>query len=344
MPDEKKKKVRIGFLGVAHFHAESYARAIKELPDAELAGVYDHDEKRASEFAKRYHTTRAKTVEDLLEGSDLLDAVAVVSETSLHHRLLRAALKAKKHILCEKPMTLTEEQARSVLEMADKRKGLKFQMCYVMRYHSAARLVKSSIDEGAIGDVLAIVGTNKLSRSLGVSRKWITTRSLSGGGAVMDHTVHLADLMRWYTGSEVREVYTEIGGKNVNTRIRVEDNFLTTVTFSNGVIGHIDGSWSHASGYPTWGEVSLEIHGSGGMLNLDAFRQNVFFAGSKPPDDRLSWQYYGCDPDREMIKGFVWSILSNESPLASGNDGLEGLRITLASYESARRGRPVRLN
>ncbi len=187
-----------------------------------------------------------------------------------------------------------------------------------------------------------MVGVNKLSISTAVTRRWIATKSLSGGGAVMDHTVHLADLMRWYTGSEVVEVYAEIG-KNVNRALRVEDNFITTVTFADGAIGHIDGSWAHASGYPTWGEVTLEIQGSKGMLYLDAFRQNVSYAGNAPPNDKLSWQYYGCDADRETVKGFVTSIDNDESPLASGNDGLQGIRITLASYESARTGRPVRL-
>lgn len=333
-------KVRIGFLGVAHFHAESYARTINESADAELVGVYEHDEKLGNDFAKKFRTARKRTVEDLLGGD--LDAVVIVAETSLHHKLIETAARAKKHILCEKPITLTEDQAKSALRWVDQ-KRLIFQMCYVMRYHSAANLVKNSIADGRIGEVLAMVGTNKLARSVAMSRRWIATKSLSGGGAVMDHTVHLADLMRWYTGSEAREVYTEIG-KNVNKKIRVEDSFLTTVTFANGVIGHIDGSWTHASGYPTWGDVILEIHGSKGMLFLDAFRQNVSFAGTAPPADKLSWQYYGCDADREMVRGFIDSVKNNKNPLASGDDGLQGLRITLASYESARKERPVRLS
>jgi predicted dehydrogenase len=80
------------------------------------------------------------------------------------------------------------------------------------------------------------------------------------------------------------------------------------------------------------------------MLFLDAFRQNVYLTGMEPPKDKLSWQYYGCDADKEMVRGFVDSVRNRKEPLANGNDGLQGLRITLASYESARTGRPVRLS
>ncbi len=332
-------RIRVGFLGVAHFHAESYARVINGCADAELVGVYDHDEKLGNDFAKKFRTTYTKTSEELLDSD--VDAVVVTAETSLHYPLMKAAVRAKKHILCEKPITITEGQAREILQMVD-RYRLRFQMCYVMRYHSTSKLVKSSIEDGSIGDVLAIVGTNKLAAALTATRKWFTTKSLSGGGAVMDHSVHLADLMRWFTGSEAKQVYTEIG-KNVNRRIKVEDNFLTTLTFTNGVIGHIDGSWTHASGYPTWGDVTLEIQGTKGTLFLDAFRQNIYFVGMKPPSDKLSWRYYGCDADKEMVMGFVDGVKNHREPVASGDDGLQGLRITLASYASARKGKPVKL-
>ena len=158
----------------------------------------------------------------------------------------------------------------------------------------------------------------------------------------MDHTVHLADVMRWYTGSEAREVYCEIG-RNVRRKVQVEETFLTTVTFDNGVLGHIDGSWSYPNGYQTWGDFTLEVQGSKGVLLLDAFRQNIYFTGSNPPDEKLSWHSYGCDADTEMVRGFVESIIGDKEPLASIDDGIKGLEITLASYESSRKAKTVQL-
>ncbi len=338
MRTKNRGTVRIGLLGVAHTHADGYASHLisSAATNTQLVGVYDRDQGPGRQFARKYKVPFRKDVDALL---DDVDAVIVASENSLHHRLTKAAARAGKHVLCEKPIALTLEQAEEMKREVRKAK-VKFQMCYVMRYHTVASVVKELIDDGRIGDVLAMVGVNKLN-SVVTTRGWFADKKLSGGGAVMDHTVHLADMMRWYAGSEAKEVYCEIG-RNIRASLRVEDTFLTTVTFENGVLGHIDGSWSYPSGFQTWGDLSLEVLGSKGMLFLDAFRQNIYFTGAKRPDDRLTWRYYGCDANAEMINSFGDSILGDREPVASIDDGIRGLQITLASYESARTASPVK--
>lgn len=332
-------KVRVGLLGVAHTHAESYARSLTtSVAGAELVGVYDRSETYGKEFAKRHKTRFRTSVDELLSTAD---AVIIASENAFHHTHAKSAARAGKHILCEKPIAITVKDAEEMKREANKAR-VKFQMCYIMRYHTVASVVKELIDEGRIGKILSLVGTNKLNSST-TAKGWFSDKKLSGGGAAMDHTVHLADMMRWYTGSEAKEVYCEIA-KNINPKLRVEDAFLSTVTFENGVLGHIDGSWSYPAGYQTWGDVALEVTGSKGVLSVDAFRQNIYYTGANPPNDRLNWRSYGCDPNTEMIKNFVDCIVKDEEPLASADDGIKGLEITLASYESSRKGTPVRLS
>lgn len=333
------KKVIFGFLGVAHFHSDSYGRAIKQLPNGEVVGVYEADEKLGKEYAKKFNIEYYDTPDKLLKRDDI-DAVIITAENAKHYELAIKAAEAGKHILCEKPIAVTVEQADDMIRKARKA-GVKFQTCFVMRYHSTSTLVKNLIEDGIIGKVLALVGTNKLNSSLPLLRDWFTQPELSGGGAVMDHTVHLADLIRWYTKSEAVEVYTEIG-RNVNPRIKVEDNFLTTMQMENGAIGHIDGSWSYASGLYTWGDVTMEIIGTEGVIFLDAFRQNIYYIGMESPNNKLTWHYYGCDPDLEMVRSFIECILEDKEPIATGFDGRQGVAITLASYESAMLGKPVR--
>jgi UDP-N-acetylglucosamine 3-dehydrogenase len=331
------KKVRIGLLGVAHIHAESYASVLSgPISNAELVAVYDRNESAGRQFARRHKTVYVKSIQELLSK---VDAVLIASENTFHHQLAKSAAKAGKHILCEKPIAITLQDAELIKQDVRKAK-VKFQMCYVMRYHTVASVVKELIDEGRIGEILALVGTNKLNSSM-TAKSWFSDKRLSGGGAVMDHTVHLADMMRWYTGSEAKEVYCEIGRK-ITPRLRVEDTFLTTVTFENGVLGHIDGSWSYPAGYQAWGDVTLEVLGSKGMLFVDAFRQNIYFTGTRTPNDKLSWHGYGCDPNTEMIRSFADSILQDREPFASVDDGIKGLQITLASYESSQKGESVR--
>ncbi|MEM3040877.1 MAG: Gfo/Idh/MocA family oxidoreductase [Nitrososphaerota archaeon] len=333
------KKVRFGFLGVAHFHADNYANAIKKLPNGEIIAVYEEDDSLGSEFSKKFNIDYYKNIDQLLRRDDI-DAVIITAENVKHHDLSIKAAEAGKHILCEKPIATTVEDADDMIKKAEKR-GVKFQTCFVMRYHSTSILVKNLIDEGRIGKVVALIGTNKLNSSLPLLRRWFTDQKLSGGGAVMDHTVHLADLIRWYTKSEAATVYTEIG-KNVNMNISVEDNFLATLIMENGAIGHIDGSWSYAAGLYTWGDVTMEVLGTEGVLILDAFRQNISYIGSEKPNDKLTWHYYGCDCDQEMIRSFIECIVNDKEPVASGIDGRQGVAITVASYESAKTGKPVK--
>jgi UDP-N-acetylglucosamine 3-dehydrogenase len=332
------KKMRIGLLGVANPHADIYARCVTSIPSAELVGVYEKDERRGRDFARKHRVEYRRGVDSLL--SDV-DAVVVTSENTCHHQLTIAAARAGRHILCEKPIATTRDHAEEMRREVEKAK-VKFQTCHVMRYHTVASVVKGLVDAGRVGDVLALVGLNRV-KSKVPEESWAVDRRQSAGGAVMDHTSHLADMMRWYSGSEVSEVYCEIGRK-INPRLSVEDNFLTTVTFESGVLGHMDGSWTYPAGYPSWGGLSMEVLGSKGVLCLDAFRQNVYFAGTTAPDDRVSWQSYGCDPYAEMVRSFVECVQLGRQPLASIEDGVRGLEITLASYDSFRRGKPVKLS
>jgi len=331
-------KIKLGFLGVAHFHADSYAQSLKTLPQVEVVGVFDKDKSLAISFAQKFSIERHDKAEKLINN---VDAVVITSENVYHYEYVTMAAEAGKHILCEKPMTVNLREADEIVTLVEKKKVV-FQMCYVMRYHTVTSLVRELITEGRIGKLLVMVGTNKLNRSLPLLRPWFTDKSLSGGGAVMDHTVHLADLMRWYSSSEVVEVYTEVG-KNANSNLSVEDNFLTTVIMENGTIGHIDGSWTYSSGHYTWGDVTMELLGSEGVLYIDAFRQAIYLVSNEKPDDKLIWHYYGCNADLMLVKDFVRCILENNKPRANVYDGRQGVAVTLASYESSTLGRPVRL-
>jgi len=330
-------KIRLGFLGVAHFHADSYARAARSLPNVDLIGVYEVDKVVGSRFASIHGINIFSNMDELLRE---VDAVIITAENSLHHEYAIRAVECGVNVLCEKPMTISLSDADDVVRAVN-RSRVKFQMCYVMRYHTVTRVAKSLLEAGRIGRVLAMVGSNRVRRDLPVMRDWFVDRERAGGGAIMDHTVHLADLMRWYTNSEVEEVYT-ISGRNINQHISVEDNFSTTLQFENGILGHIDGSWAYSSGYYTWGDVAVEIVGSEGVLMIDAFRQSVYFIGDAGPDKRLVWHYYGCDADLEMVKSFVKCLVKDERPLADVYDGRQGVAVTLASYESIMLGRPVR--
>lgn len=328
------KKLRFAVLSTAHLHAWSYIRVLKELPEAELVAVYDDNKERLKRVIEEYGVKTVYTdYNELLKREDI-DAVVITSENARHAELTIAAAEAGKHVLCEKPIATNLKDADEMIR-ATRKAGVKLQIAFVMRYHSATAHVKKLLDEGVIGKVQIITTTNHGKYPGG----WFGDPKLAGGGAVMDHVVHTADLMRWYTGSEAAEVYAVIG-KNIRPKLPVEDCALLSIKFRSGVIGSIDCSWSRPNNWPIWGDVFLEIIGTEGCIIVDAFKTNLWVASE---GKAFTWYYYGPDCDRDMIRDFIRVINEDDEPLASGWDGRQALEIALAAYESAKKGDVIKL-
>lgn len=329
--------LRFAIVSFAHIHAWSYARVLKELEaegEARLVAIYDDDPDRLREAAQRYHVQDTYTDLDKLLARDDVDAVIVTSENAKHVVHAVPAAEAGKHLIVEKPIATTLGDADRIVRAAEKA-GVKLQTAFVMRYHDATATVKDILARGDIGDILVITTTNHGT----YPDLWFGDKELAGGGSMMDHTVHTADLMRWYTGSEAEEVYA-VSGANIRDYLEVEDTGLVSLRFKNGVIGSIDCSWSRPSTWPTWGDVWLGILGTEGYIVVDAFRPALDVVRE---GERLRWEYFGSDADYNMVADFVRVVREDGEPRASGWDGRQALEITLAAYKAVETGRPVKL-
>jgi len=188
------------------------------------------------------------------------------------------------------------------------------------------------VREGALGRVLALNGTNHGQ----IPGGWFLDPDLAGGGAVMDHTVHLADVLRWMLAVEVKSVYAEVDsffGAEETDDAAILTLELEGGPFADGVFATIDPSWSRGDGYPTWGDVTLRIAGTSGVLDVDPFAQplRTFDHASGSP----SWSYTGEDMNALMLSDFLRGVAEGEPSGASGLDGLRTLEIVLAAYRSA---------
>src|SRR3990170_4609280 len=180
------KKVNIAATSFGHFHGYSYARAVKELPNANLVAVSDDDAGRAKEAGQRYGVPHFLDYHDVLRRDDV-DAVIITSENTKHAQMAIDAAEAGKDIICEKPMATTLADADRMMSAAQKA-GITFQMCFVMRYHAVSRLIKDIVDSGQIGRIVALTGTNHLKYLEQLYTGFFIKPELSGGGSVMDHT------------------------------------------------------------------------------------------------------------------------------------------------------------
>ena len=348
------RKFKAALLSFAHVHAPSYARVLKELPNVDFVAIWDDNEERGKAFQKRYSVERYYSdLERLFAENRDLDFVIVTSENARHYEHVKIALEHDVHVLCEKPLTTNLGHADELVSIA-RRRGLKLGTCFVMRFHSATIQAYNMLRGGDIGLPISITTTNHGTCPYKAAH-WFVEPELSygarvnlregdpryRGGSITDHTVHCADLLRWFLGSEVEEVYAEVGA-NIRSDLEVEDNALVMLKFRNGVQASIDCSWSRPEGvYPTWGDVNLYIVGSNGVIEIEAFNQNVHLATWKMK--RLVYSYWGPDVDKVMITQFMKAIEEDSEPKASGWDGRQATEIMLAAYRSIKEGRPVKL-
>jgi UDP-N-acetylglucosamine 3-dehydrogenase len=325
--------VRVGVVSFAHVHAPPYASVLSSLDDADFVGVADDDASRgrgaADEFGVRFF-------EDARGLFEAVDAVVVCSENRNHARDTVAALESGVHVLCEKPISTTVEDARAMIRVSEET-GRQLRIAFPVRYLPAVRQARETVRSGGIGRVLAVNGTNHGR----VPGGWFLDPDLAGGGALMDHTVHVTDALRWMFDAEAKSVYAEIG--TFFGAEAIDDGAILTLEFEGGMVADgafatIDPSWSRGAGYPTWGDVTLRITGASGALDVDAFAQRLTTfdheAGS------TYWTYTGEDMNVLMLEDFLRGVAEDPPAGASGVDGLRALEIVLAAYRSAEDNEP----
>jgi predicted dehydrogenase len=303
------------------------------MPGVKLVGIADEDERRGREAARTYATTYFPTIPALLEAN--VDAVIITSENARHGEMAVAAAEAHKHVLCEKPIAHSRADAELMIESC-RTHGVTLQMAFPCRFLTAVRRAKESLDAGTLGKIYAINGTNHGRMPGG----WFIDRTLSGGGAVIDHTVHVVDLMRWFLKSEVTRVYAQ-----VDTRfndIPIDDCGTLFFEFDDGAFATLDPSWSRPKSFPTWGDVTMQIVGEQGTLFIDALRQTVALYEDVSMRHRNS--FWGDGMDLDLVTDFVDCVREGREPSITGNDGLQALRVALAAYKSAEERRFVRLD
>lgn len=330
--------IKIGILSFAHHHGEAYISNLRRMQDVELLGVADDDPTtRGEKIAGQNEARFFRSYEALLEARP--DGVIICTENNRHRPLVEMAAAHRIHVLCEKPISTTLEDAQAIVDACDKA-GVLLMTAFPMRFSAPLLEIKTRLEYGDFGDIYCFNATNQGELPTKY-RAWFVDPELAGGGAIMDHTVHLVDLMRWFTGSEVETIYARSNRIFHADEVEVETGALEMLTFENGVFATIDASWSRPLYWPTWGGLTFEMVTQRGAVIVDAFRQNL----NVYRDDwqRSNWAYWGSDMNQAMVGDFAAAIRENRPPRVTGMDGLRALEATLAAYESVRTGQTVHI-
>lgn len=333
-----KKIINVCLIGAGRagmIHGHDYAGSV---PGAKLYAVCDPvgdaakkaaDELDAEVFYKDYQ----EALKD-----EKIDAVVIACPTKFHKEIAVNAAFAGKHIFCEKPMAMDEQECDEMIQAAQKN-GVKLQIGFMRRFDESFQEAKRLIEAGEIGEVVSV---RSHTRGPSKPKEWMYDISISNGplGEVCSHDI---DTVRWFTGSEISSLYA-IGGNYRNKEIAEKypdfyDNVIMSVEFENGMQGIVEGAQYVQYGY----DARVEILGTDGIISLGDIHEKKVLTCTKNHQIKRptmhSWTYLFKDAYVEEDTAFIEAIQNDTEVLATGHDGKMAVRIVRIGNESLKEKR-----
>jgi UDP-N-acetyl-2-amino-2-deoxyglucuronate dehydrogenase len=335
--------IRYGIVGCGHI-AKKHVAAIKAVEGAELVAVCDTNEERLSEFA--VDGVRGYTdLKDML-ASDV-DVVCICTPSGIHAPLTIQAAEAKKHVIVEKPMALTLEDADRMIDACEKN-GVKMAVVHPNRFRPAVVELKKQLEQGAFGKIGHANATVRWNRNQAYydQAPWRGTKAMDGG-VLMNQAIHNMDLLLWMMG-DIEEISSYHA-----TRIRkieAEDTSVSVIRFKNGALGVLEAA---VTIYPKNLEESLSIFGEKGTAVIGGPTANWIkewkFEGL--PDEeaqntirRVEEDPFGIPGHQCIIQDMTEAVLNDRKPVVSGEEGRKALSFVIGCQLAADQNRPVRMD
>ncbi len=343
------QRTKVAILGagfITDIHMESYHRFV---PEAEVVAVYARNKEKAKAFAEKHQIPAwYDDLDEIIEQSGC-EVVDICLPNYLHYSATLKAAAAGKHIIIEKPLAITIEEADAMIASC-KQAGVKLmyaeELCFAPKYERVRQMVK----EGAIGDIYMLKQAEKHS---GPHSDWFYDIELSGGGVLMDMGCHAIAWFRWMLNNAiVKSVYASMSTVLHKDRTKGEDNSVVIVEFENGVTAVAENSWAKHGGM----DDKSEVYGTGGVVYADLFMGNAAISYSKTgygyamekADTTIGWSFTVFEEVFNQgypheLKHFIECVQQDKQPLVTGEDGRAVLEIIYAAYASAGEGKKILL-
>jgi 1,5-anhydro-D-fructose reductase (1,5-anhydro-D-mannitol-forming) len=331
---QPKNELRWALIGASDIAKTRMINAINSQPNSRVAAVFSSSADRASAYAEENRIPKAYSrLESLLDDPEI-DVVYISTTNELHRDQALAAASAGKHILCEKPLALSLDDAHQMLNAAQAA-NVVFGTNHHLRNAVTHRTLRKLIKEGAIGKPLAarVFHAVYLPPRL---QGWRLSRPEAGGGVILDITVHDADTLRFVLDSEVEDVIARSATQGLASS-GMDDAVMGVMYFRNGVLAQF-----HDAFTVNYAPTGLEVHGTeGSLLAVGVMTQDP--AGRVVLRRDNGETEIELDPPEGLyvhcIRCFNQAVLTGTQPFATGVDGLRSLAVALAAVESAKSGR-----
>lgn len=330
------ERLGVGVIGVGTIGRQHAANLGRLVPRARLVAVADANPEAARRVAADLDVPSWLTSADELAAHPDVEAIVVASSHVAHLDGILAAARARKDVFCEKPMTISLEQADQAIAAVDEA-GVRLQVGFMRRYDPAYAAAKQQIEAGTIGDPVLVKATH---RNLAVP----PSLASGGVGAFVDSAVHDYDNARWFLQDEVVEVQAMAANVfDLGPGSRPDDLSLTTLRFARGGLATVE--TYAACGYAY--DVRTEIAGTSGTLFVGQLQQTglrLATAAGISHDAVQHWLARFGQAYLIELTDWVNRTLDGDPPPVTGADARAALAIALAATESAQTGQPVRLD
>lgn len=337
------KVVKFGIIGcgvAANFHV----RAINNFEDAELYGVYDKNEVNAKRIAQEQGVKVFSSIEEMLQDENI-DAVTICTPSGLHAQQALMAIKAKKHVLIEKPLATTEEDALKVVKEAEKC-GVTVDVVAQLRLSKSVRRIKRALNEGRLGKLTLVELQMVYFRSDEYYRvaPWRGTFEMDGGGAMMNQGIHGMDLLLYLFGpAEKTFGFAETMARDIET----EDTAAAVIKFKSGAICTVTATTSVYPGSPR----ILRICGTKGTVVLTEDSITEWSVEGESMDRYLSESAYTSFNKPEaipesahntVVRDFLDSVKEGKKPVSEAADGFNAVSLIKSIYKASQTGQSVK--
>ncbi|KUG26632.1 myo-inositol 2-dehydrogenase 1 [hydrocarbon metagenome] len=332
-----KKKFNVGLIGTGRL-GNMYAEFLKtRVSKANLVAVADIIPERAKKCAEKFEVEKTYFSHQEINDDKSLDAVIVTATTGNHKEIVIDAAEKKQTIFCEKPMTLSLNDAREMKSVVE-RNGVFYQQGYMRRFDKGFAAAKKKIDEGVIGRPVVFRGSSR--DPYLPSLEYLYPKN--SGGQILDMAIHDFDIARWYMG-DIATIYS-IGGVLAFPEVEETgdtDNVVMALKFESGTLGEVDISRNGVYGY----DIRAEVLGTKGTLQVGYLRDTPMLVLTKEGVTHDVVPYFPerfCEAYVSQLDDFLQNIETGSTPMITINDGIAGLQVAVAATDSLIKGTVVK--
>lgn len=310
-------KINVGVIGVGAM-GYNHARVYYRLENANLIAASDVSERTLNKVCKKYDAKGYAEYADLLNDPEI-EAVSVCVPTTHHHDVVMEAISKGKHVLVEKPIAFTLEEAEEMINAAHE-KGVILATGHVERFNPAVQKAKQLIDNDVIGDVV----------SASAKRVGPFPPRIKDVGVAIDLAIHDLDVMNFLFNQSVEQVYATMG--SILDKCEFEDHAEIMVNFEDDITGILEVNW-----LTPYKRREIEITGTDGIISVDYIEQSIDVYGKFAQDINMDHE----EPLKEELNSFINTVATKGQPEISGEDGLDALKMVIAANRSSKEHVPI---